>query len=217
MSVIAAPQVTITNSNTHCDQFTIGNLAVFIMTQPNQAIHYAIYLKRDGNDYILTAWIDYLTGRRKTISEIIAEAYQRVFMWIRPQLVSGLFIDNLNDRDLFLSSLNNVHTRVLGNTQKMIHNGYIFHEERQLVSMKGTAKLFRTYNCISDTLFTHTILMPFNLGGAGFTRCEVLMTDGDYDPGDFIEGEWTPSTRDPMNMVPVVDEFDATNERPGMY
>lgn len=199
------------------DQFTIGNVAVITTTYPSQAVHYSLYLKCNGDDHILAAWTDSTTGRCKRINEIIIEAYQRVFMWIRPQMSNGLFIDNLNDRDLFLRTLNNVYMKSFGFGELLRHEGFIYQDERRMMSMDGTAKLFRTYDRITDCFTSSTILMPTHLAGVGVTRCDVTMSNSGIDPGDFIDGEWTPGLRDPKDILPIVDEPDVTNERPMMY
>lgn len=197
-----------------CDQVTIGNLLIMTTTTMDKPIHYTVYLKRDGNDYLLTSWFDILSGRCKRVNEIIAEAYQRVFMWIRPQMSSGLFIDNLSDRDLFLHTLNDLYLRIFGVDTSMRPEQYIYHDVRNMASMEGTVKLFRTYDPQYD-LFTSTmVMMPKSIGSAGVTKSEVSVSDRQLDPGDWVDGEWTPATRDPLNHIPITDEHESTNERP---
>lgn len=201
---------TMSNSNGRCEQVNIGNLMVATTTVVNKPVHYAIYLKREGVDYLLTAWYDISAQRVKRVAEVIAEAYKRVFMWIRPQMSNGLFVDNLNDRMLFLDTLNHVYLSMFGFGNDLIPNEYIFHDVRQVRSATtGTASLFRTYDHVYER-FTTTVVVTT----AVRNLVEVSTSDRDIDPGDFIPREWTGLYDDPLNNVPVIEEPDLLDDRP---
>lgn len=177
------------------EQLTLGSIRIHSMVNPSYQ-HYTLYQLNHGQDDLITSWNDCNRLTRLSMAEIIAEAYYRVFMWIRPQVGVGQYIDNLDARQEYLKALITLHRNLYGRQETLCPSNYIYHDRRH--TLDGVDyQLFRQYIAKNNQLKSVVMAMS-NSGQSVINGPTTMIThqDADIDPGDFIDGLWTPSLRD---------------------